>query len=181
MIPKPSPWPRLLATALLGFILLVLSTTVFAWWEMGGVRLHPIIVVAVSAGFYLPLAAGAAVVFLLGILADLLSGGFVGLQLSALMGAFLISAALANWLDISTWPFQMIAVGLLSLAGQLVVVGGLVLAERRFLAPADYWLTVLAQAVLCAVTAPVFFFLLEKLVAAVSRVWPRRDALGGVR
>lgn len=179
MIPQPSPWPRALATGLMGFILLVLSTTLLAWWDVGGVRLQPVIVVAVSAGFYLPLTLGTVVVFLLGVLADLLSGGFVGLCLSAMMVAFLISVGLATWLDIDTWPFQMIAVGLLSLVGQLIVLGGLVLAERSFVAPANQWLIIVTQSFLCALTAPLFFLLLEKLVALLSRLWPSRESLGG--
>lgn len=180
MIPQPSPWPRALATLLTGFILLVLSTTVFAWWEMGGVRLQPITVVAVSAGFNLPLVLGGIVVFIVGVAADLLSGGFVGLTLSALMLAFVVSAVVQRVLDLDTWVSGMFVVGLLNLLGQFAVIGGLVLAERSFLAPSNYWLILIVEAVLCALTAPVFFALLEKLTSLLARIMPAREGLGSV-
>lgn len=178
MIPTPSPWPRALATWLAGLIILVFSTTLFAWWEVGGVRLQPLTVVAVSAGFHLPMALGGVVVFSLGILADLLSGGFVGLSLSALMFAFLMSAIAQRWLDISSWQFQMVAVGLLGLFGRFIVLGGLILAERGYLAPAHGWPALSAGSVLAAITAPLFFHILEKMVAAAYKIWPSSNGQG---
>jgi rod shape-determining protein MreD len=175
MKPPERRGPRILATALIGFLLLVLSTTVLAWWRIGPIRLQPMMVIAVSAGFNLPLGSGGILVMLLGCMADVVSGGFLGLNLSGYMAAFLVSAVAQRGLNITSWPFQMIAVGLFTLVGQLLVLGGLYVADRPFLAPANLWLALAAQAVISAVAAPLFFWILERLVTRLDSIWPSGD------
>ena len=66
--------PRLAATLFLGFILVVLGTTLFAWWSAGPLRLQPVVVMVVSAGFRLPLLAAGSVAAILGYVGDVTSG-----------------------------------------------------------------------------------------------------------
>ena len=173
MAPKreESPWPRLLATLLLGFCLNVLSTTLFTWWSLGPVKLMPLVVMVVSAGFRLPLWAAGVAAASLGYLGDLVSGGVVGLQVIACLLVVCICALAQRKLEIYSWPFQMLAVGLMSLVLHLTVIGGLILASREHLLPARLSLVLTAQAALSALTAPVFFALLEYLVGLLRSLW----------
>ncbi len=171
---EPRTGPRLAATLLLGFLFSVLSTTLFAWWAVGPLRLSPLVVVVVSAGFRLPLVPGGAAVLFLGYLADLLSGGAVGLQLTALVVIFLLCTAAQRQLAIDSIPFQAVSVWLMTALNQALLVGGLVLMNRGQLIPANLPWVVAAQATLGALTAPVFFWMLEALARMFERVWPKR-------
>ncbi len=170
---EASPWCRVVATVLLGFIITVLSTTVFAWWAAGPLRLQPLVVMVVSAGFRLPLLQGGLAALFLGYMSDVASGGFTGLQLTAFM-LVLCSCALAERkLEISSWPFQMMATGAMSLLFHLAVIGGLTLTGRQDLAILDLVWILAIQALLMALTAPVFFAVLESMVKAVAYFWPK--------
>ncbi len=166
-------WPRFVATLLMGFILTVFSTTVFAWWAVGPLRLQPLMVVVVSAGFYLPLGMGGLLVLFLGCLSDLLSGGILGLQLTAYMVVFLGCAIAQRQIEIYSWPLQVLTVAVMSMVFQLLVVGGLYLIHREQLVPANLMAVAMAQAVLTALTAPLFFTMLEGLVRLTLRLWPK--------
>jgi rod shape-determining protein MreD len=166
-------WPRFIATLFLGFILTVFSTTIFAWWAVGPLRLQPMIVVVVSAGFYLPLGWGGILVLFLGCLADLLSGGILGLQLTAFMVVFLACAIAQRQIEIYSWPLQVMAVAVMSVVFQLLVVGGLYLIHREQLVPTNLMAVAMTQAVLTALTAPLFFMMLEGLVRLTQRLWPK--------
>ena len=157
---------------LLGLILSVLSTTVFAWWAVGPLRVQPMIVLIVSAGFTLRLSSGAMVVVVLGILQDLQSGGMVGLNLTAFSVVFLICALAERKLAINAYSLQMSAVGVMSLVEQLIVWGGLGLVRQNSAIPLNLAWLVGAQAVLSALTAPLFFGLLELITGLVTNVWP---------
>ena len=172
---SPKYAPRLLATLLMGFLLSVLATTLFAWWAVGPLRLQPMIVLIVSAGFRLPLMPGAVVVVILGILHDLQSGGLVGLHLTAFSVVFLICTLAERKLAINAFLLQMAAVGLMSLVEQLTVWGGLSLVRLNPVIPLNLSWLVGAQAVLSALTAPLFFGLLELLSSALTRLWPAEN------
>ncbi len=171
-------WPRFIATLVVGFILIVLSTTLFAWWAVGPLRLQPLMVVVVSAGFYLPLGFGGILVLFFGGLSDLLSGGIIGLQLSAYMVVFLCCAIAQRQIEIYSWPLQMLAVAVMSMVSQLLVVGGLYLIHREQLVPANMMAVAVAQAVLIALIAPLFFSILEAMVRLAVRLWPKEHHAG---
>jgi len=174
----PTLWPQTAAILILGFLLVVMSTTVFAWWAVGPLRLQPTVVVIVAAGFRLPLGVGGAVVLVLGYLSDLVSGGVVGLQLTAGM-VVLVACALAELkLEIRSWSLQMAAVGLMSLLYQVLVVGGLILLHRGELVPPNLVRVVLAQAALTALTAPLFFALLDLLTRLGRKLAPGERKAG---
>ncbi len=180
MSPKreESPWPRLLATLLLGFILNVMSTTLFTWWALGPVKLMPLVVMVVSAGFRLPLWGAGLVAVLLGYLGDLVSGGVVGLQMTACLLVVFACALAQRKLEINSWPFQMLAVGLMSLLLHLTIIGGLMLASREHLLPARLPMVLATQSVVSALTAPVFFAILESMVRMMAGLW-RMAGRGG--
>ncbi|CAO0821018.1 rod shape-determining protein MreD [Desulfarculales bacterium] len=174
-----SPWTRLLATALLGFLLTVLSTTLFAWWPVGAMKLQPVVVMVVSAGFRLSLVPACALAMFLGYLNDLISGGVLGLQVLAYIVVACVCAVAQRKLEISSWPFQMMAVGILTLVTQLAMIGGVVLVHRGQLVSLGLHLiltvqALLSQALLSALTAPVFFALLEALVGIFTHLWSSR-------
>jgi rod shape-determining protein MreD len=171
-------WPRFIATLVLGFLLTVFSTTLFAWWAVGPLRLQPIMVVVVAAGFYLPLGLGGILVLFFGCISDLLSGGVIGLQLSAYMVVFLCCAMAQRQIEIHSWPLQMMAVAVMSLVAQLLVVGGLYLIHREQLVPVNLMAVAAAQAALTALTAPLFFTILEALVRLTVRLWPKERRAG---
>ncbi len=175
---QPELWPRVVATLVMGFILTVFSTTLFAWWAVGPVRLQPMIVVVVSAGFLLPLGIGGLLVLFLGYLSDLLSGGILGLQLTAYMVVFLACAVAQRQIEVYSWPLQILAVAVMSLVFQLLVVGGLILVHRGQMVPPNLTAVVGAQAALSALTAPLFFSLLEALVRLAVRLWPKERHAG---
>lgn len=164
--------PRLVGTVITGLFLIVLSTTLFAWWAVGPLRLQPLVVVVVSAGFRLPFVAGALAVFLLGYVSDVLSGGILGLQLTVYFLVFVICSLAQLKLEINSWPFQVAAVGIMSLLVQALLLGGLVLAQRNFLAQPNLALAGV-QALLNALTAPLFFGTLEGMVGFINRIWPQ--------
>lgn len=172
------PGPRFIATLFLGFMLTVFSTTIFAWWAVGPLRLQPLVVVVVSAGFYLPVGWGGLLVLFLGCLSDLLSGGILGLQLTALMVVFLACAIAQRQIEIYSWPLQIMAVAVMSVVSQLLVVGGLYLIHREQLVPVNLMAVAGAQAVLTALTAPLFFGMLEGLVRLAQRLWPKERHAG---
>lgn len=171
---EPRTGPRMAATLLLGFLFSVLSTTLFAWWAVGPLRLAPLVVVVVSAGFRLPLIPGGAAVLFLGYLADLLSGGAVGLQLTVLLVIFLVCAAAQRQLAIDSIPFQVVSVWLMTALNQVLLVAGMVLMNRGHLIPANLPWVVAAQATLGALTAPVFFWMLDALARLFERLWPKQ-------
>lgn len=171
-------WPRFVATLVLGFFLIVLSTTLFAWWAVGPLRLQPLMVVVIAAGFFLPLGPGGILVLFFGYLSDLLSGGIIGLQLSSYMVVFLCCAIAQRKIEIYSWPLQMIAVAVMSMVSQFLVVGGLYLIHREQLVPANLMTIAAAQALLTALTAPVFFSILGALVRLAVRLWPKEHGSG---
>jgi cell shape-determining protein MreD len=167
--------PRVAATLLMGFLLVVLSTTVFSWWSAESLRLQPIVVVVVSAGFRLPLIPGGLVAVVLGYLADLASGGISGLQITAYIMVLSSCAMAERKLEINSWPFQMLAAGAMSLLSQLAVTGGIFLISRQPLnSPHLFWVLG-SQAALTSLTAPVFFGALELLVVLLDQFWPRQS------
>ena len=170
---EPPVGPRLLATLVLGFLFFVMDTTVFSWWAIGPLRLQPILVLVVSAGFRLPLLWAGPLIFLLGYMGDLLSGGVVGLQITAYVVVLVTCAVAQRKLEISLWPFQMAAVGVMSLVFQLLVEGGLYLLDRSQVLAANLPWVLAVQALLSAFTAPIFFALLEGLVSLLSTMWPK--------
>jgi len=172
------PAPRLLATLLAGVLFTVLSTTLFAWWSVGPLRLRPMVVVIVSAGFRLPLGRGGLLVLALAYLNDLLSGGIIGLNAVSYMVVFAACAVAQRKLQIESWPFQMMTVGVMSVVMQLLVVVGLMLTRWEHLVPENLYWVVGAQALLSALTAPLFFGLLEFLVRLVGRFWPKERRVG---
>ncbi|WP_156360660.1 hypothetical protein [Dethiosulfatarculus sandiegensis] len=174
---RQSMWPRFLATILLSFILLVLSTTLLSWWSLGPLRLQPLLVIVVSAGFKLPLIWGGCLVFMLGYASDLLSGGVMGLQTVAYMMAFAGCAIAERKLEINSCFLEMLAVGLNSLVYQAVVTGGLILMDSQSAPLLDSPGMVLAQVCLSALTAPVFFAVLEGLVRLFTRFFPKQRSL----
>jgi cell shape-determining protein MreD len=168
-------WPRAAATLILGYLLTVLSTTAFAWWAVGPLRLQPLLPVVVAAGFRLPAGVGGLVVLALGYLADLVSGGVVGLQLGAYVAVFAVCQIAQRELDINSWFLQMAAVGLMSLLFQLLVMGGLVLVHRGELMPQNLTWVLGAQAALTALTAPLFMAMWEALAGGLARMAPRGE------
>ena len=173
-----SPAPRAAATLFMGFLVTVLGTTAFSWWSAGPLRLQPLVVMVVSAGFRLPLVAGGLVAVGLGYLGDLASGGVSGLQITAYLLVLCVCALAERKLDISSWPFQMLAAGAMSVLFHLVVIGGIMLVGRRPLdSPHLLWLLT-AQALLTALTAPVFFTVLEFMVVLFDLFWPKRGPAG---
>ncbi|KMY68617.1 hypothetical protein AAU61_03000 [Desulfocarbo indianensis] len=171
-------WPRLIATLFMGFILIVFSTTLFAWWAVGPLRLQPLMVVVISAGFYLPLGPGGLLVLFFGYLSDLLSGGVLGLQLTAYMVVFLACAVAQRQIEIHSWPLQMLAVAAMSVVFQLLVAGGLFLIHREQLVPTNLAAVLITQAALTALTAPLFFTLLDGLVRLAVKLWPKERRTG---
>lgn len=167
-----SRWPRALATLVLGFLLAVLGSTVFSWWALGPLRLEPLIVLVVSAGYRLPLVLGFVVVMFLGYLADLLSGGVMGLNLVIFSVLYVICQLARRKLDIASWPFQMLSVGVLSILAHLLTAGGVTLTVPSYVPPVNLPLLLLAQGLISALTAPLFFGLNEALVGLLARCWP---------
>lgn len=157
---------------LLGFFLAVLGTTAFSWWSLGPLHLEPLIVLVVSAGYRLPLVLGFVAVMFLGYLADLLSGGVMGLNLVIFSVLYVICQMARRKLDIASWPFQMLSVGVLSVLAHLLTAGAVTLTVPSYLPPANLPLSLLAQALLNALTAPLFFGLNEVMVRLLARLWP---------
>lgn len=170
--------PRVAATLLMGFAVSVLSTTLLNWWSAGPLRLQPLVVMIVSAGFRLPLVPGGLVTLVLGYLSDLASGGVSGLQMTAYLLVLSVCAVAERKLEINSWPFQMMATGAMSLLFQLAVIGGLLLISREALVPANLVWVLLAQAALTALTAPLFFAVLEFLVRLIDYFWPKGHPAG---
>lgn len=167
-----SSWPRALGTAVMGLLMAVLGTTAFSWWALGPLRLEPIIVLVVSAGYRLPLVLGFVVVMFLGYVADLISGGVMGLNVVIFTVVYVICQLARRKLDIASWPFQMLSVGVLTIVDHLLTVGMITLTVASYLPPANLPLLLLAQALLNALTAPLFFGLNEALIRVLARFWP---------
>ncbi len=166
------PAPRAVATLVMGFAVSVLSTTLFSWWSAGPLRLQPLVVMVVSAGFRLPLIPGGLVTLILGYMADMASGGTSGLQITAYLMVLCVCAVAERKLEINSWPFQMLAAGAMSLLFQLAVMAGISLVGRQPLNTTHLISILSAQAALTALTAPVFFAILESTVALVDYFWP---------
>ncbi len=162
----------------MGFLLAVLTTTLFSWWTLGQLRLEPLIVLVVSAGYRLPLVLGFVVVMFLGYLADLLSGGIMGLNLVIFSLLYVICQVARRKLDIASWPFQMLSVGVLTVLAHLLTAGAVTLTVPSYLPPVNLPLLLVAQGLVSAFTAPLFFGLNEALVRLLGRLWPaeRRSA-----
>ena len=174
LVNKPvAQTPRAVATLVMGFVLAVLSSTLFAWWAMGPVRLDPLIVMVVSAGFRLRFAWAAGLAFALGFMDDTLSGGILGLSITAFVLVVFCCSLAERKLQIRSYPLQMAAVGIMSLVAQAAVTGGLLLADRPHVFTAQLPGVILAQALLNAMTAPVFFAILEVLVRLFGAVWAK--------
>jgi cell shape-determining protein MreD len=164
--------PRLAASIVLSFILLVLDTTVFAWWSLGPLKLLPLIPMAVSAGFRLAMLPGVILVLFIGYCSDVLSAGVVGLQLTAFQVVYLMSAVAERRLEINSWPLQMLAVGLMTIVFQLIIAVGLNLMDQGYLDAARLSWIILAQALLSAITAPAVFGALEYTTNLAIKLWP---------
>lgn len=169
---QASPWPRAAATPILGFLLAVLSTTVFSWWSVGPLRLEPMIVLVVSAGYRLPLVLGFVVVWALAYLIDLVSGGVLGLNVVIYSVVYVICQLARRKLNIDSWPFQMLSVGVMTMLAHLLMAAGLTLTIASYTPPANLPLLLIAQGLISALIAPLFFGLVEGLVSVLARFWP---------
>jgi len=165
-------WPRALGTSAMGLLMAVLGTTAFTWWAVGPLRLEPLIVLVVSAGYRLPLVLGFVVVMFLGYVADLISGGVMGLSMVVFTLIYVICQLARLKLDIASWPFQMLSVGVLTVLAHLLTAGGVTLTVPSYVPPANLPLLLVAQALINALTAPLFFGLNEALVNMLARLWP---------
>ncbi len=165
-------WPRFMATLLLGFLLVALSCTLFNWWSAGPLQLQPLIVVVISAGFHIPLIPGAILTFFLAYIYDLSSGGPMGLQMTSYVVVFCLCKLAERKLEINSWPFQMAAVCLLSLVRQALVMLGMVLVQGMEDPQLDNLWAIPGHAILVALTAPIFFGLLDWLIKLISRLSP---------
>ncbi|MCF8042350.1 MAG: rod shape-determining protein MreD [Desulfarculaceae bacterium] len=165
-------WPRAMGTAVTGLLLAVLGTTAFSWWALGPLRLEPIIVLVVSAGYRLPLVLGFMVVMFLGYVADLISGGVMGLNVVIFTVVYVICQLARRKLDISSWPFQMLSVGVLTILAHLLTAGAMTLTVPSYAPPVNLPLLLLAQALINAFTAPLFFGLNEALVGILAHFGP---------
>ncbi len=170
--------PRLLASYLLAFIFAVLNTTLFDWWALGPLKLQPLIPLVVSAGFRLPLLQGGVLVLFIGYISDVLSAGVVGLEITSYELVFLCCALAQRRLEINSWPLQMMAVGLISLIFQAIVALGLSLVEREHLTTGNLSWVMMAQSLLSALTAPVFFGILELFTLILRKFWPKDRSIG---
>lgn len=159
----------------MGFLLSVLSTTVFSWWSIGEAQVHPLAALIVWAGFNLPLFSGAVVVTFLGYVVDNLSGGIVGLHMLVYLTMFYACAVAEHHLALNNWAYQMAATGLMSLFSPLIILGGLMLASRRYLASQDMLAMMLLQAILSALFAPAVFLALQGMIRMLQRAWPKRQ------
>jgi cell shape-determining protein MreD len=159
----------------MGFLLSVLSTTVFSWWSLGEAQVQPLAALAVWAGFNLPLFSGALLVTFLGYVVDNLSGGIVGLHMLVYLTMFYACAVAEHHLALNNWAYQMAATGLMSMLSPLIIMGGLMLASRQYLASQDMLTMMLLQAVLSALFAPAVFLALQWMIRALQKVWPRRQ------
>lgn len=165
-------WPRALGTAVMGLLLAVLGTTAFSWWALGPLRLEPLIVLVVSVGYRLPLVLGFIVVMFLGYVADLVSGGVMGINVVVFTVVYVICQLARRKLDIASWPFQMLSVGVLTILSHLLTAGAVTLTVPSYVPPVNLPLLLLAQALINALTAPLFFGLNEGLVGLLGRLWP---------
>ena len=111
----------------------------------------------VSAGFRLRFAWAAGIAFALGFVNDTLSGGILGLSITAYVMVVFCCSLAERKLQIRSYPLQMAAVGLMSLLSQSVMAGGLLLADRPHVFTGQLPGVILAQSLLNAMTAPVFF------------------------
>ncbi|MCB2193722.1 MAG: hypothetical protein KQI62_19255 [Deltaproteobacteria bacterium] len=169
---EPNRWPRALGTSVMGLLFAVLGTTAFSWWALGPLRLEPIIVLVVSAGYRLPLVLGFVVVMFLGYVADLISGGVMGQSVVIFTIIYVICQLARRKLDIASWPFQMLSVGVLTIVDHLLTAGAVTLTVTSYVPPVNLPLLLLAQALINALTAPLFFGLNEGLVGILGRLWP---------
>lgn len=167
-------WPRALATLVLGVFMVVLGTTAFTWWSLGPLRLEPITALVVAAGYRLPLIMGFVVVWALAYLVDLVSGGLMGSTVVSYSVVYVACTLGQRKLQIDSWPFQMLAVGLMSILHHLLVLGGLYLTRQGYADATHPALLLGAQALLNALTAPIFLGLLEGLTAVFARFWPEQ-------
>ena len=163
---------RLTASFVLGFVFLVLDTTLFAWWSFGPLKLMPMIPLVVSAGFRLPMLHGGLLVLFIGYISDVLGAGVVGLQLSAFVVVFIVSVMAENRLEINSWPLQMLAIGAITILFQIVMAVGLKLLDRAYLEPGKFAWVLIAQALLNALTAPMVFGILEYVIQVIKKFWP---------
>ncbi|MCB2228554.1 MAG: hypothetical protein KQH53_17900 [Desulfarculaceae bacterium] len=150
----------------------MLSTTVFSWWSVGPLRLEPMIVLVVSAGYRLPLVLGFVVVWALAYLMDLISGGVLGLNIVIYSVVYVICQLARRKLNIDSWPFQMLSVGVMTMLAHLLMAAGLTLTIPSYIPPANLPLLLLAQGLISALVAPLFFGLIEALVRPMARFWP---------
>ncbi|MCF8034202.1 MAG: hypothetical protein K9K66_15870 [Desulfarculaceae bacterium] len=168
-----SRWPRAAATLILGFFFAVLSTTVFSWWSLGPLRLEPMIVLVVSAGYRLPLILGFVVVWALAYLTDLIAGGVLGLNVVIFSLVYVICQLAQRKLNIDSWPFQMLSVGLMTILAHLLMASGLTLTIDAYTPSGNLPLLLLAQGLISAFIAPLFFGLTEGLVSLLAHFWPQ--------
>ena len=170
----PVVGPRVAGALLIGFLLIVLSTTIFSWWAYDEIKIQPILVVVVWCGFKLPLTAAGIVSIILGYMGDSLSGGIVGLQIIVNVTVLCICAFAQRQLAINNWIYQMLTVGLMSLLSPLIIIGGLMLTSRQYIMPDNMLPLLLWQALLSAILAPLFFVMLEGITRLLQKVWPVR-------
>lgn len=172
---EPSVFSQAVSILVMGFFLAVLSTTLFAWWPASSLKLQAVVIMVVAAGFRLPLGVGGLVVLFLGYISDLVSGGFVGLQLMAFMAVFCLCSVAQLHLAIDSWPLQVAGVGAMSIFSQLLIFLGLALTNRQYLAPDALLLTFLSQAAFTALLAPLFLALLDRLVKLADHFWTKQE------
>ncbi len=170
--PMPLTGPRVTSAMVVGFLLTVLSTTLFSWWAWGEIKIQPVMAVVVWCGFKLPILPGGLVVIMLGYLGDSLSGGIVGLQVIVNVAVFCVCATAQRQLALNSWPYQMLAVGIMSVVSPLIIMSGLMLTSRQYITPANLLSLLLWQAFLSAFLAPLFFVFLEGATRFLQKFWP---------
>jgi cell shape-determining protein MreD len=156
---------RALGLVALGFALLVAQSTLYhaiPWGPATPTLVLPLLLAMGLAG--VAPAWGSPIAFVLGYMADAVSGNPMGLLTIVSVGTFLFGTAASGRLFVEGIPFQVLLTFVASMGSSLTVLGLRWVFERGWRGSEIAWLDLVLGAAATAVAAPAVFFLAVRVV-----------------
>ncbi len=156
---------RAIGLALLGFALLVTQSTLYhviPWGPATPALLLPLLLAMGLSG--VPPAWGSPIAFVVGYMADAISGNPMGLLTIVSVGTFLFGALASGRLFVEGIPFQILLTFVASIGSSVTILGLRWVFEQGWRGSEIAWLDLTLGALATAASAPIVFFLAARLV-----------------
>ncbi len=161
---------RLAIYFLLGFLAMLLQTTVIHWCLPAGLKPDLLLILVIYLGINEPIRRGSVLAYTLGCLQDVFAGSYLGLYGFVFLVTFLAAGAAVRWFNTESSRLLV----LLVLIGTFFQGGVLMFALGLFAEPGEVWPLILGSLLpQAAASSAAAFLVLRGMLALQRRLGPR--------